>query len=737
MKLTFLGANHEVTGSCTLLEAAGQRYLIDCGMEQGKDVYENQPFPVAPGEIDGVLVTHAHIDHTGQLPLLVRNGFRGRIYATKPTTQLCSIMLRDSAHIQEFEAEWKNRKAKRAGAEPVEPMYTVQDAEAAMQLFRGMEYNTKIELAPGLVIRFIDVGHLLGSSSIEIWVTESGTTTKLVFSGDIGNQHQPIIKDPTTIRDADYVFMESTYGDRSHGPRPDYVGELSRILQRTFDRGGNVVIPSFAVGRTQELLYFIREIKKEGLVTGHGNFPVYIDSPLAIEATRIFKDTDPDCFDEDTRALLAQGIDPIQFPGLQVSVTSDESRMINADRVPKVIISASGMCEAGRIRHHLKHNLWRPECTILFVGYQAVGTLGRTLIDGAVNVKLFGETIDVQAEICQLTGLSGHADREGLLAWVNAFSPKPKRVFVIHGEDEVENIFAQTLTEQGFTACAPYNGEQWAIGAEGAVCLQEGSRVRLEHKPSEGSVPRRNGVPAAGQRRQAAAPRHRAQRGRGQQGSCQVCRPDQRLVRQVGQITIEPEKTARRSVSACCFWLKGKRLCREKRQSLFGVWRKVCGRRAWRALLVVREALGGSLVCSIRGEGAVQCFVPPVPDAEQREYNAGDKGADADHDISISAAVQQHRAVPGQNDGKTRNMLLIQQGRNADCQKQTNCGESAVDSMCPPLTKPACAAANFLHTNTRLLGHGQSLLLRDHQSGCFPSSLSPIIQFAPIPFTQI
>ena len=487
MKLTFLGANHEVTGSCTLLEAAGQRYLIDCGMEQGKDIYENQPIPVAPGEIDGVLATHAHIDHTGLLPLLVRNGFRGKIYATKPTTELCDIMLRDSAHIQEFEAEWKNRKAKRAGDAPVEPMYTVQDAEAAMKLFIGVDYETKVELAPGLEIRFVDVGHLLGSSSIEIWVTEGGTTTKLVFSGDIGNQHQPIIKDPTTIRDADYVFMESTYGDRSHGPRPDYVGELSRILQRTFDRGGNVVIPSFAVGRTQEMLYFLREIKEKGLVKGHGNFPVYIDSPLATEATRIFRDTDPDCFDAQTRALLEKGIDPINVPGLRISVTSDDSRMINTDRTPKVILSASGMCEAGRIRHHLKHNLWRPECTILFVGFQAVGTLGRTLIEGVESVKLFGEPIEVKAEICQLTGMSGHADKDGLLRWVNAFTEKPRRVFVIHGEDEVENRFVDTLTEQGFTACAPYNGAQWAIGAEGAVCLQEGTKVRVEQRTGEGT----------------------------------------------------------------------------------------------------------------------------------------------------------------------------------------------------------------------------------------------------------
>lgn len=487
MKLTFLGANHEVTGSCTMLEAAGQRFLIDYGMEQGKNVYENQPLPVAPGEIDFVLITHAHIDHTGLLPLLAHNGFRGRIYATIPTVELCGIMLRDSAHIQEFEAEWKNRKGKRSGAEPVEPMYTIQDAEAACHLFLGVEYDKRVQLAPGIEARFVDVGHLLGSASIELWITEGSTTTKLVFSGDIGNLDQPIIKDPNYIQQADYVFMESTYGDRNHAPRPDYVAELAKILQRTFDRGGNVVVPSFAVGRTQEMLYFLREIKEKGLVKGHGNFPVYIDSPLATEATRIFRDTDPDCFDAQTRALLEKGIDPINVPGLRISVTSDDSRMINTDRTPKVILSASGMCEAGRIRHHLKHNLWRPECTILFVGFQAVGTLGRALIEGAESVKLFGEPIEVKAEICQLTGMSGHADKDGLLRWVNAFTEKPRRVFVIHGEDEVENRFVDTLTEQGFTACAPYNGAQWAIGAEGAVCLQEGTKVRVEQRTGEGA----------------------------------------------------------------------------------------------------------------------------------------------------------------------------------------------------------------------------------------------------------
>ena len=487
MKLSFFGADQCVTGSCHCLEVGGKRILIDCGLQQGRDEVDNRSLPFAPGSIDYALITHAHIDHSGRVPMLIKNGFQGRILTTRLTAQLMSIMLQDSAHIQESDAEWKNRKAKRAGAEPVEPMYTVQDAEAAMKLFVGVDYDKRIELAPGIEVRFVDVGHLLGSASIELWITEGSTTTKLVFSGDIGNLNQPIIKDPTYIQQADYVFMESTYGDRNHDPRPDYVAELAKILQRTFDRGGNVVVPSFAVGRTQEMLYFLREIKEKGLVKGHGNFPVYIDSPLATEATRIFRDTDPDCFDAQTRALLEKGIDPINVPGLRISVTSDDSRMINTDRTPKVILSASGMCEAGRIRHHLKHNLWRPECTILFVGFQAVGTLGRTLIEGVDSVKLFGEPIEVKAEICQLTGMSGHADKDGLLRWVNAFTEKPRRVFVIHGEDEVENRFVDTLTEQGFTACAPYNGAQWAIGAEGAVCLQEGTKVRVEQRTGEGA----------------------------------------------------------------------------------------------------------------------------------------------------------------------------------------------------------------------------------------------------------
>ena len=481
MKLFFSGAAHEVTGSKHYLEAAGKKILIDCGMEQGKNLYENQEIPVPASDVDYVFLTHAHIDHSGMLPLLYNQGFKGSVYTTEATQQLCQIMLLDSAHIQEFEAEWKNRKGKRAGIPPIVPIYTTEDAVGILQYFVPCRYEEKIQVCEGIEIRFVDAGHLLGSASIEVWVTEQGVTKKLVFSGDIGNTNQPIIKNPHYIKDADYVIMESTYGDRSHGPRPDYIKELTAIIQRTFDRGGNVVIPSFAVGRTQEMLYFIRQIKAEGLVKNHDNFEVYVDSPLAVEATNVFNRNVPGYYDDDAMALIKQGINPISFPGLKTAVTSDDSIAINVSTTPKVIISASGMCDAGRIRHHLKHNLWRPECTILFVGYQSVGTLGRNLVEGATEVKLFGETIEVQAEITSLAGVSGHADCEGLLKWIGAFEKKPKRVFVVHGEDAVTDVFAARIKDElGIDAVAPYTGAEYDLLTN--ECLQAPEPVRVTPK---------------------------------------------------------------------------------------------------------------------------------------------------------------------------------------------------------------------------------------------------------------
>ena len=460
MKLTFLGATHEVTGSCTYLSACGKHMLIDYGMEQGRDTFENEPLPVLPSEIDYVFLTHAHIDHSGLLPLLYKNGFAGQVHATIPTKNLCDIMLQDSAHIQESEAQWKSRKSQRRGQKPVEPLYSMEDAMGILSLFVGHRYEEKTTVCDGVQARFTDAGHLLGSSSITLWITEEGETRRIVFSGDIGNINQPLIRDPQFLGEADYVVMESTYGDREHNPPPDYTAALAEVLQRTLDRGGNVVIPSFAVGRTQELLYFIRHIKEKGLVHGHEGFQVYVDSPLAINATKIFVDNAEFCYDEEAAALLREGINPIAFPGLVTASTSQESIAINADPTPKVIISASGMCEAGRIRHHLKHNLWRPESTILFVGYQAVGTLGRMLTDGAKRVKLFGEEIAVQAEVRELPGISGHGDVKELLRWIRSFSPAPKKVFVNHGEDAVASGLAARLSEEfGIPATAPYSGE--------------------------------------------------------------------------------------------------------------------------------------------------------------------------------------------------------------------------------------------------------------------------------------
>ncbi len=462
MKLTFLGACHEVTGSMFLLEACNKKIIIDCGMEQGVDTFENTELPIAAGNIDYVLLTHAHIDHSGNLPLLVKNGFKGEIHSTDATADLCSVMLKDSAHIQEFEAEWRNRKNRRAGKEEFVPKYTMDDAIAAIEQFVPHYYKNKFTLCDGVVVNFIDAGHLLGSASIEIWVTENDITKKIVFSGDIGNLNQPIIKDPEYIDSADYVIMESTYGNRNHGEKPDYIKELANILNHTFARGGNVVIPSFAVGRTQEMLYFFREIKERGLVEP-SDFTVYVDSPLAVEATTIFKKNSVDCFDEETKNLLMRKVNPLQFNGLKVSVTSDDSKLINFDNSPKVILSASGMCEAGRIRHHLKHNLWRPECTVLFVGYQAINSLGRKIYDGASEVKLFGETIEVKAEIRHLAGISGHADNNGLIKWIESIHNKPQKVFVVHGDDDVMNDFTQQLTAKGFDATAPYSGSVYNL----------------------------------------------------------------------------------------------------------------------------------------------------------------------------------------------------------------------------------------------------------------------------------
>lgn len=461
MRLAFIGADHEVTGSCHYLEVGNKHILVDYGMEQGGDTYENAKIPVDEALIDYVFLTHAHIDHSGLLPLLYARGFRGRVFMTDATADLCSIMLRDCAHIQLMESEWKNRKAKRSDSvEAVEPIYTMEDAEGVIKRIVPCHYDTMVDVCDEVKIRFTDIGHLLGSASIEVWLTEDGKTKKIVFSGDIGNKNQPLIRNPIYTKEADYVVMESTYGDRLHAKEQvDYKGELTKILKETFDKGGNVVIPSFAVGRTQELLYFLRKIKVERLVEGHEDFQVFVDSPLAVEATGIFQDNRLDCFDGEALELVKANINPIAFSGLKLSITSDESKAINFDDKPKVIISASGMCEAGRIRHHLKHNLWRPECTILFVGYQAIGTLGRSIIEGADEVKLFGERIQVKAQIKQLAGMSGHADKNGLIEWISAFEEKPKKVFVVHGEDKVCVNFVECLkVEYGQRAYAPYSG---------------------------------------------------------------------------------------------------------------------------------------------------------------------------------------------------------------------------------------------------------------------------------------
>ena len=481
MKVQFFGATHEVTGSCTLLEVGGTKYLVDYGMEQGVDVFENQPLSVDASDITAVFLTHAHIDHSGMLPKLYKDGFRGKIYATNETCNLCNIMLKDSAHIQEMEAEWQARKAERSGAFMVEPIYSMQDALGAISLFRPAGYGEVLQIAENVEIRFTDVGHLLGSACIEIWLTENNKTKKIVFSGDVGNTNQPIINDPKKVEEADYLVIESTYGNRLHKEvRGDVIAELAGYLQKTFDRGGNVIIPSFAVGRTQELLYAIRQVKLKGLVKGHDKFPVYVDSPLAVEATGIFLQCDTSCLDDETMKMVEKGINPLWFDGLKLSVSTQESKDINEDVEPKVIISASGMCEAGRIRHHLKHNLWKSQNLILFVGYQAENSLGRALLNGVREVRLFGEDIAVRAEIRALHGTSGHADQKGLLDWISGFKNKP-RVFVNHGDEESCTFFTALLSDMGYEADAPYSGTEYDLLENKMTIYTESSPIERKN----------------------------------------------------------------------------------------------------------------------------------------------------------------------------------------------------------------------------------------------------------------
>lgn len=462
MKVTFLGADHEVTGSCTLVEACGKKILIDCGLEQGADIYENCDIPVKAAEIDAICVTHAHIDHSGKIPVLVNEGFNGPIYMTEATSKLCNIMLMDSGHIQEQEALWRNKRAKRSGGEEYKPIYTTKDVLATLPLFETTCYDKEIEIFEGIKILFTDDGHLLGSSNIRIDLTEKGINKSILFSGDIGNHNKPLLNNPKKAPTADYVVVESTYGDRLHPENPDYIGQLTSILERTLSRGGTVVVPAFAVGRTQEMLYYLRVIKEKGLVKCIPDFPVYVDSPLATSATTIYTTEVEGYYDEEARTLVNEGKNPIAFSNLNLVKTVDESKALNLSTEPKVIISASGMCEAGRIRHHLKHNLWRSECTIVLVGYQSDGTVGRKLLDGAEDVRLFGEVITVQAEIAKIEGNSSHADKNMLLDWLK--DTEAKKVFVNHGEDEVTNIFAQTINDTfGWDASAPFSGEVWDL----------------------------------------------------------------------------------------------------------------------------------------------------------------------------------------------------------------------------------------------------------------------------------
>lgn len=484
MKITFLGATKTVTGSNFLVEAAGKKFLVDCGMYQGNTELEeenNDPFLFDPKELDFMLLTHAHIDHSGRIPKLYNEGFRKPIYAHKATCDLCSLMLPDSGHIQEMENEWKNRKRVRKGEKEREPLYTAEDAARCLEVFVPVKYDEIIDIDENIHVRFNDAGHMLGSSIIEVWAKENGREEKAVFTGDIGNNDIPLLDSPTMIEDTDYLVMESTYGSRLHIKNDQKAEMFLDIVSETIDNGGTVVIPSFAVGRTQEILYELNKIKEkrddEEFIRKYRTLmkvPVYVDSPLAISATEVFKEN-MDLFEEEVQKEIQSGDNPLEFPGLKFTVTADESKALNEDTKPCIIISASGMCEVGRIKHHLKHHLWKPNSTILFVGYQAPGTLGNSIVNGAKKVKIFGEEIAVNARVEYIEGYSGHADQQWLMNFIYSFEKKPKHIFLVHGEENSQEVLRDKILEgTKIDVIIPDYGDVYNLANEEVQLVEKG-----------------------------------------------------------------------------------------------------------------------------------------------------------------------------------------------------------------------------------------------------------------------
>jgi len=485
MKVEFLGGVRTVTGSATLLEKGSLKWLVDCGMFQGSKDHEERNWNLQPylaKDLSFILLTHAHIDHSGLIPKLVKEGFRGKVICTKATLDLCEVMLQDSGHIQETEAEWLNRKGKRAGRGEALPLYTMKEAEKCLQYFQRVSYDDVLQLADGLKVRFQDAGHILGSAMIEIWVEEGGEKRKLIFSGDLGNFDQPIIRDPSIVEEGDVLWLESTYGNRLHKSREETVQELLKIVQEAVAHQAKVVIPAFAVERTQDIIYTLGQFIREGSIP---SIPVYIDSPLAISATEIFK-RNADCFDPETKVLLSGGENPLEIPGIIYTQTTEESMAINEDQRAGIIISASGMCDSGRIKHHLKHHLWRNESHIVFIGYQAEGTIGRRIVDGAKTVKLFGEEIAVKAHIHTLGGFSAHADQKGLLDWVSHIHNPQLEVFVNHGEEKISTELGQLISEQFHlkTSVPEWRERRVLFGNEEKVIPEERVEERLSSEES-------------------------------------------------------------------------------------------------------------------------------------------------------------------------------------------------------------------------------------------------------------